>query len=251
MANLRRGSRGPEVRTLQEALNRNLYPNPNLVVDGIFGANTQTAVRAFQRQASISIDGVAGPQTKAALGMSTTGDAYTHRIRLHFRSLTLTDVPFNRILASTQEIYSQYNIKVDYGSGESLNLTPAEATRFQQVDGRCTWNVTTGEYADLQRLGSPAPNNDIIVYFVDRFSQALNGCGGHLNNRPACIVAKVGTQWCTAHEVCHVLLTSSFAPVHMAPTANLMHSVDIQRSTPTLTPAQVTRIKASPLCRAI
>ena len=251
MGYLTRGSRGSEVRTLQEALNENLFPNPRLDVDGIFGSKTEAAVIAFQKQADILVDGIVGPQTKAALGMPITGDPYTHRIRLHFRSLTLTDVPFNRILASTQEVYAQYNIKVEFGSGESLGLKAAETAKFQQVDGTCTWDIKSGEYADLQRLGTRAPNSDIVVYFIDRFSQSLNGCGGHLKNRPACIVAKAGTRWCAAHEVCHVLLTSNFAPVHMISTANLMHSVDIQRRTPTLTPDQVEKIKSSPLCRRI
>ncbi|PQO39891.1 hypothetical protein DTL21_03915 [Bremerella cremea] len=251
MANLRRGSRGPEVKTLQSALNSQLFPNPRLVVDGIFGAKTEAAVIAFQKQAVILVDGIAGNQTKAALGMPTTGQAYTHRVRLHFRSLTLTDLPFNQILAGTQEVYAQYNIKVEFGSGESLLLTPAEAAKFQQIDGQCTWKVNSGEYAELQKIGSPAPTNDIVVYFVDRFSQALNGCGGHLKNRPACIVAKAGTKWCVAHEIGHVLLTSSFSPVHIGATSNLMYSVDIARSVPSLNPAQVQKIKSSPLCRSI
>ena len=248
MANLRRGSRGQEVKKLQEALNSNLSPNPNLVADGIFGRNTDAAVRAYQRQVGIKIDGIAGSQTKSALGLPVIGPKFTHRVRLHFRSLSLTDVSFNNILASTQEVYANYGIKIEYGSGESLNLSAAEAAKFEQVDGTCTWKVTSGEYSELQHMGSPAPSSDIIVYFVDRFSESINGCGGHLSNRPACIVAKAGTQWCTAHEVGHVLLTSSFAPVHMAPTINLMHSVDIQRSLPTLTPAQVAKITSSPLC---
>ncbi len=218
---------------------------------GFSEALTEAAVVAFQKQADILVDGIVGPQTKSALGMSTTGSPFTHRVRLHFRSLTLTDVPFNRILSSTQEVYSQHNIKVEFGSGESLRLTTAEAAKFQQVDGTCTWKVESGEFADLQRLGSRAPSNDIVVYFIDRFSQSLNGCGGHLKNRPACIVAKAGTRFCTAHEVCHVLLTSSFAPVHMPSVSNLMHAVDIQRPTPTLTPEQVAKIKSSPLCRPI
>ncbi|PQO33994.1 peptidoglycan-binding domain-containing protein [Blastopirellula marina] len=251
MANLRRGSQGPEVKELQTALNQQLYPNPHLGVDGIFGAKTEAAVIAFQKQAVILVDGIVGNQTKAALGMSTTGQKYTHRVRLHFRSLTLTDLPFNQILAGTQEVYAQYNIKVEYGSGESLMLTPAEAAKFQQIDGQCKWDVKSGEYAELQKIGSPAPANDIIVYFVDRFSQSLNGCGGHLKNRPACIVAKAGTKWCVAHEIGHVLLTSSFTPVHIGATSNLMYSVDIQRSCPTLNPAQVQKIKTSPLCRSI
>ena len=252
MANLSSGSRGPEVLTLQRELNRQLFPNPRLVVDGIFGQLTRNAVIAFQRQAGLSPDGIVGPLTRAALGMPNTGSTFTHAFRLHFKSLTLTDVPFNTILSSTQAVYAQHGIRVDFGSGESLRLSDEDRSRFEQVDGSCTWNVTDGEFADLQRLGSPVSSSDILVYFVDRFAAALNGCGGHLANRPACIVAKAGTNFCTAHEVCHVLLTSSFTPVHNTNTSNLMHPVDVTRAvTPQLTDAQVTRIKASPLCRRI
>lgn len=142
--------------------------------------------------------------------------------------------------------------QIVFGSGMSLGLSESEAKRFEQLDGSCAWKISFGEYAQLQRLGPTVPANAIIVYFIDRFSQALNGCGGHLPNRPACIVARAGTQWCAAHEVGHVLLTSNFSPVHINDASNLMHPVDIARSaTPGLTQAQVTRIKSSPLCTPI
>jgi len=237
---------------LQRELNKQLFPRPNLAEDGIFGPLTQQAVRAFQRQAGIKIDGIVGPVTKAALGMPDTGTTFTHRVRLHFRSISLTDVPFNSILSHTQAVYAQFGIKVEFGSGMSLMLDPDQAKELDQIDGTCTWNITSGEFADLLKLGPPVPSTEITVFFVDRFSESINGCGGHLTNRPACIVAKAGTQFCTAHEVCHVLLTSSFTPVHINDVKNLMHSVDIQRkATPGLTPAQVTQIKASPLCKRI
>ena len=87
MANLSSGSRGPEVSTLQRELNRQLFPNPRLVVDGIFGSLTRNAVIAFQRQAGLNPDGIVGPLTRAALGMPNTGSTFTHAVRLHFKSL--------------------------------------------------------------------------------------------------------------------------------------------------------------------
>jgi peptidoglycan hydrolase-like protein with peptidoglycan-binding domain len=42
-----------------------LYPHP---VDGISGPWTQQAVRTFQAQHGLTVDGVAGPQTRAVLG---------------------------------------------------------------------------------------------------------------------------------------------------------------------------------------
>lgn len=43
------GSPGPEVVTLQQELNRQLYPSPRLSTDGVFGRLTREAVRAFQK----------------------------------------------------------------------------------------------------------------------------------------------------------------------------------------------------------
>jgi hypothetical protein len=249
MALLSVGSRGSDVVTLQKELNKQLYPKPNLSEDGIFGPKTRDAVIAFQKFSGITVDGIVGPETRAALGIPETGGGFTHRVRLHFRSISLTDVPFNTILSNTQLVYAQYGIKVEYASGMSLMLTAAESRRLEQLDGSCTWKINSGEYAELLQKGGSVPSNEISVFFVNRFSEAINGCGGHMKNRPACIVAKAGTKWCTAHEVCHVLLTSSFSPVHITDTKNLMHPVDITRSaTPKLTPAQVTQIKASPMC---
>lgn len=252
MANLFEGSRGPEVVTLQRELNRQLFPRPGLSEDGIFGPLTKSAVVAFQRQAGLTSDGILGPMTRAALGMPAPSHDFTHRIRLHFRSLTLTDVPFNTILSSTQAVYAQFGIKVEFGSGASLALSTEEADRFQQIDGTCKWDITNGEFAELQQLGGRVPSHEILVFFIDRFSQSLNGCGGHMKNRPACIVAKRASNFCTAHEVCHVLLTSAFNPVHITDVSNLMHPVDANRArTPGLTNAQVTQVKASPLCTRI
>lgn len=61
---LRRGTRGEDVRRMQEALNRN---GANLKVDGILGAKTETAIRQYQRQHHLRTDGVAGPKTLGAL----------------------------------------------------------------------------------------------------------------------------------------------------------------------------------------
>lgn len=252
MATLRIGSRGPEVTQLQTELNRQLYPRPNLLLDGIFGSATLQAVRRFQANKGLVVDGIVGPRTKAALGIPETGRQYTHRVRLNFCSISDTNVPFETIFAHTQAVYAPHGIKIEFANGLSLGLPSDVARRLDRVDGSCQWSVTGGEYAELLQQGSHIPSSDIGVFFIERFSESINGCGGHLPNRPGCIVAKAGTKWCTAHEVCHVLLGSSFNPVHVNDPRNLMHPVDIARAaTPTLTSAQVEQIKKSPLCVAI
>ena len=63
--NLQYGSSGSNVKKLQRALNELGYGNSGTSsVDGIFGANTQKAVQAFQKAMGISADGIVGPETK-------------------------------------------------------------------------------------------------------------------------------------------------------------------------------------------
>jgi peptidoglycan hydrolase-like protein with peptidoglycan-binding domain len=59
------GASGDGVRRLQRALRRT--PNLALVVDGIFGPETETAVINFQKGDSLTPDGVVGPITWNAL----------------------------------------------------------------------------------------------------------------------------------------------------------------------------------------
>lgn len=62
---LRRGSRGVYVRYLQQKLVAKLYPAG--AADGIFGANTETAVKQFQQENGLAVDGIVGPLTWAKL----------------------------------------------------------------------------------------------------------------------------------------------------------------------------------------
>ncbi len=55
------------VQELQACINHALMPSPDLPVDGEFGATTENAVKAFQRQAQLTIDGIVGRYTWSAL----------------------------------------------------------------------------------------------------------------------------------------------------------------------------------------
>lgn len=62
---LKKGSRGTEVRKLQELLNQN---GANLKVDGFFGKLTAAAVRKYQKIKGLKlIDGIASRETRGAL----------------------------------------------------------------------------------------------------------------------------------------------------------------------------------------
>lgn len=61
------GSKGDSVKELQEKLARLGYSVGNTGVDGIFGSATLAAVKAFQEDSRITVDGKVGDKTWAAL----------------------------------------------------------------------------------------------------------------------------------------------------------------------------------------
>lgn len=73
MRALRRGATGADVTTLQTAL---VAAGQLVEVDGKYGAQTRNAVAAYQDSQGLTADGVCGPLTWAALGITapTTGD---------------------------------------------------------------------------------------------------------------------------------------------------------------------------------
>ena len=65
MQTMRNGSKGTQVKVLQWLLNeKGHYPGK---ADGIFGPNTLSAVKGFQKMKGLTVDGVVGAQTWAKL----------------------------------------------------------------------------------------------------------------------------------------------------------------------------------------
>ena len=81
--NLQKGSTDPAVRDLQRAL-KALGNNPG-PIDGVFGATTEAAVKAFQQARGITADGIVGKitwinideanQSEPVLQVGSTGPA--------------------------------------------------------------------------------------------------------------------------------------------------------------------------------
>lgn len=65
---IRRGATGDLVIELQKRLNNEM--GAGLTVDGVFGKKTEEAVKAFQSTHGLKADGVVGPKTWAALGVT-------------------------------------------------------------------------------------------------------------------------------------------------------------------------------------
>lgn len=64
MTTIKNGSKGTEVRKLQEIL--------GVTVDGIFGPKTESAVKEFQNEHGLDADGIVGPKTWDALEAEKT-----------------------------------------------------------------------------------------------------------------------------------------------------------------------------------
>ena len=138
---LRVGSRGNDVKALQTALqNLGLYVQR---IDGVYGKGTAAAVRAFQTQAGLKADGIAGPKTMAKLqgsgGTETpSGPAY----------VILTNGAQGaqvRTLQTALKNLGYYTKKVDgvYGKG-----TAAAVQAFQRDQGM---NATGTADAETQQ----------------------------------------------------------------------------------------------------
>ncbi len=225
----------------------------NYSPDGIYGQETVDVVKAFQRAQipPLKDDGVVGPNTLRALDKKFPG--FSHKVKLHFRSISLTNVPFNVSLRNAELVFAQYGILIEFASGESLLLSDAQTAKFDKIDQSCKWVLSDGEFAEVQGLGSRAPNSDVLVFHVSKFADANTlGCGGHMAGRPACTVTASASGWDTAHEVCHVLLGSGFTPVHSADKRNLMFAISrSEKAVPQMTVKQVARVKASGQCSTI
>ena len=67
------GSRGQEVRNIQKKLKELGFYSGS--VDGIYGSQTRTAVKAFQRSVGLTADGIAGKKTLLYLGLGSASSS--------------------------------------------------------------------------------------------------------------------------------------------------------------------------------
>jgi hypothetical protein len=256
---LKRGSRGTGVHLLQFALLDLGHDMPRstgqaMSPDGIFGPETQGAVKAFQRKAGLTDDGVVGDQTMAKLDAHFP--KHGHEVRLHIRHLAIYPLqPFDVLLKSAQIAYDQYGIHIRYVSGQCLDLTRQQAEKFETIDGQCNWDIESGEFAELQKLGMPVPHNDVRVYVVNDIGMPhVEGCGGHAPGQPALTIIASSYRWSLPHEIGHVLLTQHFPERHWPHPENLIRLAGHSNNPtpiPVLSDRQVLAMRDSPYCRAI
>lgn len=79
---LRNGSRGDNVRQLQRDLLQLGYSLPRFGADGHFGVETEAAVRQFQRDQKLTVDGIAGPQTLGRIEALLAAESELYRVQV-------------------------------------------------------------------------------------------------------------------------------------------------------------------------
>ena len=160
------GSTGSVVKTMQRKLKNWGYYKGS--VDGIFGSKTREAVKYFQRKNGLTADGIVGPKTLAALGMSSgssssgaTSNYSDSDVALLARliygeargesyvgQVAVGAVVMNRIKSASFPntmagvIYQSYAFTaVDDGQ---INLTPNATARKAAQDAMNGWDPTYG-----------------------------------------------------------------------------------------------------------
>lgn len=159
------GSRGDEVRQIQEKLKRWGYYNGN--VDGIFGSQTLEAVKYFQRKNGLTVDGIAGPATLKAMGIysanSSSSSSSSNSSDLNLLSriiygeargepyagqVAVGAVVLNRVKSSS---FPNTISGVIYQSGAfdavkdgQINLTPNSTAKKAAQDALNGWDPTYG-----------------------------------------------------------------------------------------------------------
>ena len=117
------GSQGSEVTELQKLLNQNGY---QLDEDGIFGTNTQSAVRDYQQKNKLAVDGIVGDNTWGALTNVTTK----------------APAPSTNISAGTAPVVNDFS----YDPFKVSDSTAAADQKRQEVSSQKPGEFTYGAY---------------------------------------------------------------------------------------------------------
>ena len=136
---VKRGDRGPAVRSIQEEL--------GVAADGVFGAQTERAVKRFQSRHDLVPDGIVGPLTRGALGLRPFSSRSVRRT-----STRSVDVP-----AALERI-----AQCESG-GNPRAVSPGGQYRGKYQFSRTTWRAIGGS-------GDPA---DAPEWLQDRLALKL------------------------------------------------------------------------------
>ena len=135
---LKKGSRGPAVKEIQQKLTSLGFSTKG--IDGVFGSNTDNAVRQFQKSRGLKVDGIVSAETKNALGKR---QQLSQHLLLHQhlnKSGTLKKGSKGAAVTELQRLLTEkgYNTKgVDgvFGSNTDQAVRQFQKARGLAVDG--------------------------------------------------------------------------------------------------------------------
>jgi peptidoglycan hydrolase-like protein with peptidoglycan-binding domain len=135
---VRQGANGHPVRTLQDLLRARGH---TVTVDGDFGPRTDAAVRDFQREKHLTVDGVVGPDTWSALVVTVRrgdeGDA-VRGVQEEFQFRNLSGDPSKGL--AVDGIFGAKTEQAVRGFQQALHADHSSVT-VDGIVGPVTWNA--------------------------------------------------------------------------------------------------------------
>ena len=123
---LSKGSKGEAVKVVQLLLRSVLVPPRKIKVDGDFGPGTESAVKAFQRQRHLKVDGTVSVDVLTALGQSLIHQAVA-AIGGPPKSANWMDIAITELGVSENALPGEHNKRiVEYHSTTTLKATTDE-----------------------------------------------------------------------------------------------------------------------------
>lgn len=141
---LRNGDRGAAVKQLQQMLNQLGYA---VSADGVFGSGTEAAVRKFQADRGLKVDGVAGSATLSMLRSLTSGGSTTTQTGLfggnYYKMVRGESSNRVRILqkALNDLGYNAGTVDGTYGAGTEAAVRWFQQVQLLTVDGKAGENT--------------------------------------------------------------------------------------------------------------
>lgn len=125
MTNLKYGSSGEEVTKLQNALISAGYDVGSTGADGVYGTNTQAAVKAYQKANGLSVDGIAGENTLNSLyGTNTTSSTPASGTTTNTATTTTTPEASTTPSTTSGFKYNEFTYE-DYAPSDAVNQANA------------------------------------------------------------------------------------------------------------------------------
>ncbi len=165
---LSQGSTGEDVKELQLMLKAQGYDvGP---VDGIFGNQTEAAVRNYQREHKLEVDGIAGPQTLGKLTQKTTiEDSYdkieAQRLRIwedYYKSTETAESTLKSINSQSEERLNTAETVLEGLPGHVTNYINIPGVQLEEAADKLTTDIN-----DVLRQTSQTYNTTASEILVD------------------------------------------------------------------------------------